>query len=141
MAGDDDEPLLELARAIRPYLPDLVGDQAAAMDRDLARLLEEAGGSTAAPAGILDRLGAHTATRKWGAKFLETGLPPDVASLFEARRGDSYEELPGLGGVVRAPKYACPQGDFVWYRRSQGQVPPRCPTHGIDLVPVGGSRQ
>jgi hypothetical protein len=139
--ADGDERVLELARAIRPYLPELVGDKAGAMDHDLARLLEVASRTTTAPADILDSLGAHAATQEWGAKFLETGLPPDVASLFEVRRGDSYEDLAGLGGAVRARKYVCPNGDFVWYHRYQGQVPPLCPTHGCDLVPVMASRK
>jgi hypothetical protein len=128
------EPVLELARAIRPYLPELLGEHAAEVDRKLANLLAAAGRGAAVASAVLECLRERDATHGWGAAFLETGLPPDVAGLGTVWR--HYDPLPGEGAPVLVDKYACPAGDYVWYRRSRGQSPPACPTHGRTLVLV-----
>jgi hypothetical protein len=74
-------------------------------------------------------LAAEPATAVWTATFLETGLPPEFT---ERDRG--YSPLPGRGERVAARRYACPEGDLVWYERSVIDEPPVCPTHGLPVV-------
>jgi len=121
--------LRDAARAIRPYLPSLLEEGAAAeVDATLAALLTTDGSED----DVLAELESNDATAEWTAAFLEHGVPPELALVYE--RG--VEELPGYGEPVRTPKYACPEGDYVWYRHAVGQQPPRCPTHGEVVEPV-----
>ena len=121
--------LLDAARAIRPYLPSLLDESAAAeVDSSLAALLASGGTEDA----VLAELEGHEATAEWTAAFLEHGAPPELAVVRER----DFTELAGHGEPVRAPKYICPEGDFVWYRHAVGQQPPRCPTHGKVVEPV-----
>ena len=128
----DQKDIYEAGRTIRAYLPDLLDSPADAgqVDAALASLLSEEDGDIEDQ--ILEQLEQYDATAEWTAAFLEYGIPPELASLGE--RG--YAEAPGHGEAVRTPKYACPEGDFVWYRHAVGQSPPRCPTHGklVELV-------
>jgi hypothetical protein len=132
----NDERILELARAIRPYLDGLLRDhaEADAVDHDLALLLSEARGGDQVDAQILDRLRRLPALHTWGAAFLQHGLPPDVAAAAER----SLSGLPGEGEVVLAPRFVCPHGDMVFYRPSVGHPIPRCPTHELVLRPDTG---
>jgi hypothetical protein len=36
----------------------------------------------------------------------------------------------------RPRRYACPHGDYVWYRRTVSQEPPLCRTHAVVLDPA-----
>jgi hypothetical protein len=40
----------------------------------------------------------------------------------------------GDPGPVWADRYACPTGDYVWYRPDVGTLVPDCPTHHIPLT-------
>ncbi|MCZ4125846.1 hypothetical protein [Streptomyces sp. H39-S7] len=122
--------VVELARTIRPYLPDLLpADSAAELDRRLAGLLAAAD-ERRIDTEILELLREPDLVRRWAALFLEDGLPPDVA--MDRRVG---VVLPGRGEAVAPGKFVCPQGDLVFYRRAVGQSVPLCPTHGV-LVPA-----
>jgi len=124
--------IAELARAIRPYLAELVddGEAAARLDAELAGLLANTG-SPSFQADVLKVAGRHAATRDWAAAFLESGAPPDVAPQVE--RG--YAGPPGRGVVPVVARFVCPDGDYVRWRRAAGQELGPCPTHGLDLVP------
>jgi hypothetical protein len=121
----DDEPAIrEAARTIRSYLPSLLdADAAAQVDGALVRLLAE----DAAEERIVAEFERYEATADWAADFLEHGVPPEFAGIAER----SYSEAPGHGERVRLPKFACPHGDFVWYRHAVGETSPKCPTHGV----------
>ena len=121
VAGD----VREAAGAIRPYLPRLLGTAASDVDARLAVLLTTQDTDDA----LSDVLAAHPATATWTATYLETGLPPEFT---ERDRG--YSPLPGRGERIAARRYACPEGDFVWYERSVIEEPPVCPTHGLTVV-------
>jgi hypothetical protein len=127
----DDETILELARTIRLYLPALLGEgPAAAVDRQLAELLDPARQGDDVDDRILDLLREPLAVHNWAAGFVQHG-PPEVHE-----RGLS--PLPGAGSTLPPPKYVCPRGgDTVWYRRAVGQPVPRCPTHDVTLEPAG----
>lgn len=63
-------------------------------------------------------------------------LPPDLQPASELGYEGSfgYQVLPGTASPTAADKYCCPEGDFVWWRRSVANPIPACPTHGITLV-------
>jgi hypothetical protein len=118
--------LREAAGAIRLYLPRLLGDRAAAVDTALSDLL-----GAGDEEGLAATLAADPVTEAWTAVFLETGLPPEFT---ERDRG--YSPPPGSGERVAARRFACPQGDFIWYERSVIEQPPVCPTHGSAIEPA-----
>ncbi len=133
-----DRGLAEAARAIRPYLGELVGDAAARLDSMIADLLEAAGSGHDVTPELWSLLTSTTATETWVAQVLSDPLhrPPELQS--RVTRG--YEPPPGEGTPVPASRYACPRWDYVWYRITVGTPVPRCPTHGcvLDLTPARG---
>jgi hypothetical protein len=114
----DSEDVLECARSIRPYLPELAGAEAETIDRQLADLLAQAKAGESVDAQILELLTSRPKTRNWAAEFL---APKQVSK--------GFEQLPGSSDAVSAPKFVCPQGDYVWYQRSIGIPIPVCPSH------------
>lgn len=131
LVGDEEEPILEAARAIRAYLPDLLGDAALEVDRSIADLFSAGAGGAQITQGLARVLTEHTETREWTAQLLSNGklLPPEISVLID--RGAAPP--PGDPGVVSAVRYVCPQGDYVRYRTSVSEQVPSCPTHGATL--------
>jgi hypothetical protein len=126
MPEPDTEAVLEVARAIRPYLRELVADPDAA-DRELAAALADTDAVRARA-----ELHSRPKTRRWTADFLQHGAPPDLVPP-TVRSGAAP---PGHGEVVRAPRFRCPEGnDYVWYRRTASSPIPLCPTHNVRLAP------
>lgn len=119
----DSEDVLECARSIRPYLLELLGAEAETVDRQLADLLALSTTRTPVTTKILELLKSHPKTRQWAAEFL---APQQMSKGLELR---GYQRLPGSSAAVSAPKYVCPQGDYVWYQRSMGIAIPSCPSH------------
>jgi hypothetical protein len=125
-----DDIALEAAKAVRPYLPELMAaQQAVAADRALAAAL-------AAPpeqgAAVAEAVLLRPELEAWTLAFATHGVPED---LVEADLLRGFRELPGAALPVRAPRYRCPDGDdYVWYRRSAGTAIPLCPTHSVRLV-------
>lgn len=116
---------LEAGRAVRPYLSDMGLEET--LDGELATAL-----AVADARRILELLLAHPASADWLVAFSQTGLPPGVVN--EPTR--TYSALPGRGEVVKARRFSCPVGgDYVWFRRVDGQPIRSCPTHGVRLVP------
>jgi len=132
MAGD--QCILELARTIRPYLDELLADQpnidADKVDHDLAGLVAAAQRGDRVNERILALLEEPPEVHDWAAAFLQYGYPPELAALFDR----SIQSMPGYGEALLPPKFSCPHGDFVFYRRNVNQQVPRCRTHHIDLV-------
>jgi hypothetical protein len=126
------ENILDGARSIRPYLAELLEADAGVMDRELAGLLALAQAGQNVDNRILELLARYEATRAWMAKFLRDKRPPDVERV--------YNPLPGgIGPVPVSARYACPNGDYVWYRRAVNQPIGKCPTHHLPLLPVDES--
>lgn len=125
--------ILRAGAAIRPYLAGLLtADTAAAIDAELARILNSGSPVEDAEPQVLDVLRRHTATHDWAAAFMVERLPPDLVA--PVRREASYQRPPGDETPGSPPRYACPESDFEWYRRHVGQGVPRCPTHGVELA-------
>lgn len=114
----------------------LEAGEAERIDRELARLLEEAESEPTRDAHkrILELLRQHDATLDWISLYLNLHCPP-VEEKAKATRG--YARLPGESGlpVPPGPKYRCPRNDYVWHRRTVGAPIPFCPTHGVLLEP------
>lgn len=122
MAKFTSEDVLEGARSIRPFLPELIGTEADQVDQQLVELLGKAKSGQAVDQQVLEILKSRPKTRNWIAEFL---------SSEQVSKG--YQGLPGKAGAVSMPKYACPEGDYIWYQRSAGLQVPSCPTHQCEL--------
>jgi len=125
-----DTAILDAARAIRPFLAELVGLAAEDIDRDLATLLEQAASGVDVEDRILELLSQPAAIREWTAAFLQERQPPGL------RVSERSFGLPGAGSTTSPQIFACPRGDYVWYRRSVDSLVPACPTHSLALEPV-----
>ena len=131
-----DEGVLEAARVIRWYLPELVGPDADEVDLQLAELLGTVA-SEDMEAQIRAVLESHIGTRVFLEAVLEDTpkyRPPQVKT--GSARTWGYSPLPGEAGVIPADKFYCPEGDYVWYRQAVGAPVPACKTHHRPLVPA-----
>jgi hypothetical protein len=129
-----DEPIMEVARAIRPFLTALVAPaEADQLDRRIASILN-ARPAQDTSSRLRSLLASHEATSDFMAEVLDDA--PDLRPpRFQLRtlRDAAYQPMPG-NLQPAAGKFGCPQGDYVWYRPSVGVAIPACPTHGIALV-------
>ena len=131
-----DEGVLEAARAVRPYLPDLVGPEAERLDDRVAELLSDFNGREEVIAALRLVLDSHEGT----SSFLDWVLadaphyrPPSVQPDY-LRDSESFSPLAGaVTPILHSGKYRCPKGDYVWYRPAVGAAVPACPTHGSAL--------
>jgi len=64
------EDILEGGRSIRPFLPELLGNDAVQVDKQLAELLAKAMAGQQVEQQILEILKSHPDTRNWIAEFL-----------------------------------------------------------------------
>jgi hypothetical protein len=134
----DDEGVLEAARAVRPYLTDLVDspDAAAELDQHLADELGQVSDSSASARRLRILLEQHEDT----AWFLDSVLadapdhrPPYHQPGYRTRGGIASP----AGDVmhIAAARYNCPVcGNYVWYRPDVGTPVPRCPTDDVLLT-------
>jgi hypothetical protein len=124
------EDILETARTIGPYLPDLVGAEAETVQVALATYLAKAQSGEAVDIDILELLAQRDTTREWARQFLQDKVPPPVTR--------SYDPLAGSVSFVDANTFVCPVNgcDYVWYRPKVGMTSPNCPIHNIALVPA-----
>jgi len=124
------EDILEAARAIRPYLSELLtAEEAKVIDERLAQLLAQKDQEKIDNL-ILDILCSQEPTRQWVDQFLELKLPPEIEKLYQPPLSPNPSVVSGL------IKYACPNGDYVWYQRQIGEPIPNCPTHNVTLEQV-----
>ncbi|OHV29151.1 MULTISPECIES: hypothetical protein [Pseudofrankia] len=132
-----DDGVAEAARAIRPYLDELIGPRAAAgLDRQLADTLL----GPADPAERTRRLRDLLDTNPTTSRFLMEVLtdpphfrPPYQQPHYHHRTAGSGSPL-GDPSPATADRYTCPHGDYVWYRPDVGTPVPTCKTHQTQLT-------
>ena len=130
----DDEGVIEAARAIRPYLNDLVGPaDAALVDR---RIVSEfaAGVGQVGAAGRLRAVLEEYEDTAWFLRRVLGDKPHYRPPYFQPVHQRSITRPSGDPGYVAADRYACPRGDYVWYRPDVGTPIPECPNHHIKLT-------
>ena len=118
--------ILEAARSIRPYLGQLVPDEATAseLDHRLAEILTPDGDEEGAR-DLVEELLERDEVRDWTRAFLvREGL-----KVFRDYRPPAGLPVP----PPSAARYVCPRGDFTWHRLFVGQPVPLCPTHQVPL--------
>lgn len=129
-----DEGVLEAARAIRPYLRDLVGPaEAGTFDRRIADLLTGPADVAATVAALRALLAGHEDTAWFLGRVLADRplyRPPYQQSVPQR----DISRPAGDPGAIGADRYVCPAGDYVWYRPDVGTRVPNCPDHGAALV-------
>jgi hypothetical protein len=135
---DEEEGVLAAARAIRPYLGELVGAHASGgLDARLAALLN--GTIDTETVGELRKLLEQADdTTDW---FLSEVLadapryrPPYQQPRYLRSRG-MVSPAGDPTSPISAPRYSCPRGgDYVWYRPDIGTPIPLCPTHQVGLT-------
>jgi hypothetical protein len=134
-AGSDG--VIEAARAIRPYLDDLVGPHAAAaLDRRLADTLLDPADPAERARRLRDLLTTQPATRRFLTEVLTDPplfRPPYQQPRYQSRNPASGSPL-GDPSPTAADRYTCPQGDYVWYRPDVATPIPGCPTHQVRLA-------
>ncbi len=131
---DQYDDLLEGARIIRPFLPELLHQQVVTVsatlasipardvvDQTLAHSLELARTGQKVDFLIMGSLSAYEPTREWIRRYLEDDLEP---SLNYIPTPGKPPQLPPAGVCT------CSHGDFTWYQRTKGQPVPSCPNHG-----------
>jgi hypothetical protein len=74
---------------------------------------------------------------EWVAELLSDQdlCPPHLRTRGPGAR-TRYARLAGQGTPVSAPKYTCPNGDYVWYLGFAGDPIPNCRNCGKELVRV-----
>jgi hypothetical protein len=134
-----DDGVWEAARAIRPYLADLVGPPAAGgLDRRLADELTTPGERSERTRRLRAILDEHPHTRRFLLDVLAD--PPHYRPPYEQPR--SHRRPAGDAGPlgdlspVTADRYLCPDTshDYAWYRPDVGTPVPDCPTHHVPLI-------
>jgi hypothetical protein len=138
----EDIGVIEAARAIRPYLPRLLGISAAAeLDGRLAEELTGISDSDdlgAAAGRLRALLGGQEDTAWFLAEVLRDApdhRPPYHQPRYTRRQTGGTAAPPSPDpGPIGATRYACPHGDYVWYRPDVATPVPDCPTHHAALT-------
>lgn len=126
------ENILEGARTIRPYLPELVGAEAQGIDGELAALLARASQGQKTDTLILDLLSTRKATKDWMRDYLA-----EPASVMRSAETKGYSRPGGDPDPIPGLKYVCPvAGDTVWYKQYAGEEIPMCNSHSVVLAPA-----
>lgn len=133
MDGDRDG-VLAAARAIRPYLAELVGPETAALDEQIARLLNDSPVNSEALAALLS---ANEET-EWFLREVLADAPyyrPPYAQPQYYRQPSRGIAAPAgdPGPVLAGTVYGCPEGDYSWFSPGVGTPVPLCPTHQVSL--------
>ena len=129
MANWTHEDMVGAARAIRGQLASLIDDYES-VDLQLASLLAKDTNGEDVQLDLVDALTINKTLRDWTQEFLTKQHPP-LASL--TRFGGP--DIPSVG-PVSFDRYACPKGDFDWFRFGPGDHIPPCPTHHVTLLLV-----
>src|SRR5258708_2305973 len=86
---------------------------------------------------------ARTSTNWWVRRRPAwTGRSPKCSATRPHFRPPSHQlvqprDVPGPAGQIgriEAERYACPEGDYVWYRPDVGIQVPECPDHHLPLT-------
>src|SRR6478672_5076123 len=128
----DSMSLVEIAREIRSQLPELLREQAEAVDQTLAKLLEQAEAGEDVDYEIRILLGKHQATDTWKRDRLQ-GISLD--SLDSVDKG--FNSLAGdIADTPNVAKYACPiEGcsSLFWFPIDVSDPIPVCETHNLEF--------
>lgn len=128
----DDSELFTAARAVRPFLGDLVPQHAATVDRELAAALLSSDPDEVRLDRIESVFGAHDSLTDWIGQFLDGGaIPPEVLEI--VTRSD-YKGLAGDNLPIPGTRFVCPNGDYEFSVLRRGQHIRPCPTCGLSLV-------
>ncbi|GAA4091809.1 hypothetical protein [Actinomadura miaoliensis] len=120
----EDEDVLRAAEALRRFLPELVGDAAPELDRELGALLERGRAGESVKVPVLRLLSGYDATREWMRRALDV---PTKYRTFQPHPGRT--RLPAV-------RYACPRCGQEWYRFSVLDEVPSCPDDEVPYEPV-----
>ncbi|NER83480.1 MAG: hypothetical protein F6K42_28795 [Leptolyngbya sp. SIO1D8] len=126
------EQIFEAAATIRYYLPDLEPERAASLDQQIADLLNQDRSTPGLDNQLLRLITQIDTTRTWTKQFLNPDSKTTERGLFSSTNDPV--------NFIDLPKYACPHGDYIWYRHGVGDPIPHCPTHGIPLERVTPTR-
>jgi hypothetical protein len=129
-----DEKVVDVARIVRSYLPELVGDKASVYDGQLRILLDRAIEGQDVEDELYSVLTRSPAVHAWVAQVLQNDehLPPELQPVTEL----AYQALAGRGVPPDAQRYVCPvDGNWVWFRPFVGVQIPQCVDHSVVLVP------
>ena len=132
---NDDDGVIEAARAIRPYLTRLVDEPAVAgnLDRRIAEQLAGQADQAATASRLRALLEEHEDTA-WFLTRVLTDKPHHRPPYQQPSSRRDIVSPAGDPGLIEADRYACPAGDYVWYRPDIGAPIPDCPDHRIPLV-------
>src|SRR5664279_767420 len=135
--GTEDDGVLEAARAIRPYLTDLVVGQDAAglLDRQIAGHLTGGADRSETVRRLRTLLEEQEDTRWFLTEVLADvphHRPPYQQPRHRQRQPGMASPAGDTGPILHTGIYTCPDGDYVWYRPEVGTPIPDCPTphHG-----------
>ena len=133
--NSDNDGVLEAARAIRYYLKDLVIDPAKAgtLDRRIADQLTSRADRTATASRLRALLEGQEDTA-WFLNRVLTDKPHYRPPYHQPAYQRDIVSPAGELSQVEADRYACPVGDYVWYRPDIGTPVPECPDHHIPLA-------
>ncbi|MFC5748160.1 hypothetical protein [Actinomadura rugatobispora] len=120
----EDGDVLQAAEALRRFLPELAGDAAPGLDRELGELLERGRAGESVKVPLLRLLSGHEATRDWMRRALEV---PQKYRTFQPQAGRVR---------LSAVRYACPRCGTEWYRFSVLDEVPSCPDDEVPFEPV-----
>lgn len=136
--GSDDDGVWAAARAIRPYLADLVGQDAGLLDSQIANRLNGAADRPDAVIELRALLEGNEETRWFLREVLRDRpyhRPPYQQSRYLQRQSGGIASPAGdPGPILHAGMYECTHGDYVWYRPDVGTPVPHCPTHQTPLT-------
>ncbi|KHD08559.1 hypothetical protein PN36_19320 [Candidatus Thiomargarita nelsonii] len=124
------EEVLNAARAIRSHLPELLGDEAQEVAKELDALLALDKAGEDVEIEIFDLLGEHEPTREWMQNQLED----------KKVSGGEKSYSPLLGRSETTPsgtqKYQCPETECTeaWVSHKARQPIPKCSIHNVQLV-------
>jgi hypothetical protein len=126
-----DDEVFEAARAVRPYLDELLPDRASFLDSQIGALLKrEHADPAGAAAGLAELFSSEPDLHDWIAALLADPQlrPPDIAQADEPAATKSYQPLAGDQQPVTAARYACPEGERVWSDAVRANPSPDAPS-------------
>jgi len=135
----DEYGILATAKAIRPYLADLTGPGASALDEAIADALNGRAGQADMTARVQSLLEARETT-KWFMREVLRDAPHYRPPYHQPRHQSQSRGIPMIPAepdpIWHAGAHQCPQGDYIWYRPAIGTPVPDCPTHNTSLVKI-----
>ena len=133
LAMSPPDKLLTAARAIHPYLSELLNaPMAQSIGEQLQYLLSQSGSEQDMKPQILTVLREHGPTREWLRLYMDENYPAET--ILKVMR--TYSPLSDSAHAVESPRYLCPVASChqMWYRRDRNQAIPNCPIHDIQMV-------